>query len=64
MAKKKIIGYDEAMTEIENILTRFRNEEMNVDELSAQVRRASELIALCKERLHKAETEVRQILEP
>ena len=52
----------EAMAEIEKILGRLRSEEMNVDELAAQVRRASELIALCKERLHKAETEVGQIL--
>ena len=44
------------------VIARFRSEEMNVDELAAQVRRASELIALCKERLHKAETEVGQIL--
>jgi exonuclease VII small subunit len=62
MARKKTIPYDEAITEIEGILARFRSEEMNVDELAAQVRRASELIALCKERLHKAETEVGQIL--
>ena len=48
MAKKKTIPYDEAMTEIEGILARFRSEEMNVDELAAQVRRASELIALCR----------------
>lgn len=62
MAKKKNVAYDEAMTEIEAILARFRSEEMNVDELAAQVRRASELIALCKERLYKAETEVREVL--
>ncbi len=62
MAEKKTPTYDEAMAEIEGILARFRSEEMTVDELAAQVRRASTLITLCKKRLYKAETEVKQIL--
>lgn len=62
MAKKEIT-YTEAMAEIERILARFRSEEMNVDTLAAEVKRATELIALCKERLHKAETDVKKILE-
>lgn len=62
MAKKKELTYDEAMAGIEEILTRFRNEEMSVDTLSAEVKRAVGLIALCKERLHKAEEEVKKVL--
>ena len=64
MAKKKEEpGYNESIAEIERILGRFRNEEMDVDSLAAEVRRATELIALCKARLHKAEEEVNKILE-
>ncbi|MEG2366126.1 MAG: exodeoxyribonuclease VII small subunit [Alistipes sp.] len=59
----KVITYTEAMTEIEQILARFRNEEMDVDSLATQVKRATELIALCKERLGKVETDVKKILE-
>lgn len=62
MEQVKTPSYEEAMAEIEAILARFRSEEMNVDELAARVRRASELIALCKERLYKAETEVKEVL--
>lgn len=64
MAKKEI-SYSEAMAEIDKILARLRNEEeeMDVDSLAAEVKRATELIARCKERLGKAETEVRKILE-
>ncbi len=62
MAKKEI-KYAEAMTGIEQILTRLRNEEMDVDSLAAEVRRATELIAECKTRLRKAEDEVKKILE-
>lgn len=63
MAKKKELTYAEAMAETEQILARFRNEEIDVDTLSAEVGRATELIALCKARLHKAEEEVGKILE-
>ena len=62
MAKKELT-YAEAMAEIEKILGRLRSEEMNVDGLAAEVKRATELIASCKARLHKAEEEVSKILE-
>lgn len=64
MAKKKEEPtYTEAVAEIERILARFRNEEMDVDSLAAEVKRATELIATCKAKLRKAEEEVNQILE-
>ena len=62
MAKKER-GCPEAVAEMERILARLRDEEMDVDSLAAEVKRATELIARCKERLCKAETEVRKILE-
>ena len=56
MAKKKEEPtYTEAVAEIERILARFRNEEMDVDSLAAEVKRATELIAACKATLRKAE---------
>ena len=39
MAKKEVT-YAEAMGEIEKILARLRNEEMDVDSLAAEVKRA------------------------
>lgn len=62
MAKKEMT-YAEAMAELECILGRFRSEEMDVDCLAAEVKRATELIALCRQRLRKAETEVKKVLE-
>ena len=44
MAKKEVT-YAEAMAEIEKILARLRNEEMDVDSLAAEVKRATELVA-------------------
>lgn len=60
MAKKQIT-YTEALGEIEQILERFRSDEMDVDTLAQEVKRATELITLCKERLTKVEKEVEQL---
>ncbi len=62
MAKKELT-YEEAMTRVEEILGRIQREEVTVDELAAEIKRATELIAACKARLLKAETEVDKILE-
>ena len=62
MAQKELT-YAEAMAEIEKILGRLRSEEMNVDGLAAEVKRATELIASCKARLRKAEADVNKVLE-
>lgn len=63
MEKKDKVTYAEAIAEIEGILARFDKEEFDVDTLAAQVKRATELISLCREKLRKAETEVAEILK-
>lgn len=63
MAKKSELSYAAAMAEIEQILGRFRNEELSVDDLTKEVKRATELISRCKERLLKAEQSVKKVLE-
>ncbi len=62
MATKKP-SYQEAVNEIDEILAKIENEELDVDELSAQVKRVSSLIKLCKDKLHKTEEEVENILK-
>jgi exodeoxyribonuclease VII small subunit len=52
--KKQELTYAEAMSEVEQILARFNNRQMDVDTLSAEVKRATELIAQCKQRLARA----------
>ncbi|MDE5694646.1 MAG: exodeoxyribonuclease VII small subunit [Alistipes sp.] len=61
MAKKELT-YEEAMTRIEEILGRIQREEVTVDELAAEVGRATELIAACKARLLKTEEEVNKLI--
>ncbi|MBP3683234.1 MAG: exodeoxyribonuclease VII small subunit [Rikenellaceae bacterium] len=60
--KKQDVSYAEAMAEVEHILARFNTQQMDVDTLAAEVKRATELIAQCKERLVRAEREVAEVL--
>ena len=62
MAKTKLT-YTEAVAEIEQILARLRGEQIDVDTLSAEVKRATELIAQCKAQLTDVEKAVKESLE-
>lgn len=57
------MSYKEAIAEIEAILKSLREEQNNIDTLSERVARATELIAICREKLRKAETDVNNVLE-
>ncbi len=62
MAKKEIT-YKEAIAEIEMILGKIEEGELDVDELTVNVKRVTELLTICKEKLRKTETEVSKILK-
>lgn len=62
MAKKEK-SYNEALAELKSILARIEKEEMDVDDLSTEVKKASELIALCREKLFKADEELKNVLK-
>ena len=61
--RSKELTYNEAIAEIEQIISRLRNEQTEVDTLSAELKRATELIARCKEQLHQVEVSVKKQLE-
>ena len=62
MAVKKIT-YKEAISEIEEILEKIENEELDVDELAEKVNRVSALLKICKDKLYKTNEQVEQILK-
>lgn len=62
MAAKKV-SYSEAMAEIEAILEKIENEELDVDELAEKVKRVSTLLKTCKDKLTKTNEQVEQILK-
>lgn len=57
------LTYKEAMAEMEGIVAKLEDNQLDVDELSAKVKRVSELIAFCRSKLHETEEEVEKILK-
>ena len=55
--------YNEAIEKLRKIVEEIESNEPDVDVLSAKVKEASRLIKLCKEKLYKADVEVKKILE-
>lgn len=62
MSNEKIT-YAEAVAEIEQILDRMKREQTSIDSLAADVKRATELIALCREQLYNVEATIKEQLE-
>ena len=63
MSNEKEIKYTAAFEELQQIVEEIESGEISVDELSDKVKRASVLIAVCKEKLFKTEDDVNQILK-
>ena len=62
MAKKELT-YTEAIVELEYILKQIENtEEINIDKISFQVKRATELIDFCKKQLHNIDKELEKMI--
>jgi exodeoxyribonuclease VII small subunit len=59
---EKKISYTEAIEELETIVTEIEQGEITIDTLSEKVKRASELIRICKEKLTATEEDVNKIL--
>ncbi len=59
---EKKISYTEAIRELEAIVTEIEEGEITIDTLSEKVKRASELIKICKAKLTATEEDVNKIL--
>ena len=57
------LNYTDAFDELQNIVSEIEDGEISVDELSSKVKRASELIKICKNKLTSTEENVNQILK-
>lgn len=59
----KEIKYEEAVSQLETIVRKMESGELDVDAMSTELKTAQELIKLCKERLTKADEDIKEILE-
>ena len=56
------LGYAEAVAELDRILAELEDPAIDVDGLAERVRRAAELIELCRERITRARMDVEQVV--
>ena len=57
------VAYGDAAARLEEILGRIEEGQVDIDELSGLVEEAAALVALCREKIHAAEVQVRTITE-
>lgn len=62
MAAKKET-YTQAMSKLEEIVAQIENNELDIDQLGEKLKEAQKLIAFCKDKLYKADEEIKKILE-
>jgi exodeoxyribonuclease VII small subunit len=60
---KKDFSFNEAVLEIETILRNIESGDLDIDKLSLEVKRASELIKECQKKLRITEEEINSIFK-
>ena len=58
----KDIKYEAAYAELQAIVRKMENDELDIDQMSEQLKRAKELIKLRKDKLTKTDEEIKKIL--
>ena len=53
--------YEEALAQLEGIVRKTESNELNIDEIAAQLKTAQQLIKFCKDKLSKTEAELSKI---
>ena len=58
------VGYEDAVTELEEILSELSDDDIDVDHLAERVKRATQLVKICRDRIAAARLEVKDIELP
>lgn len=61
MAKDEF-KYEEVLRQLEHIVEQMENDELDIDVMGEQLKRAQKLIKLCKDKLTKTDNEIKKIL--
>ena len=59
---RKDLKYEEAIATVEQIVARMENNELDLDTMSEELKKAQQLIKLCKDKLTKTDQEIRKII--
>lgn len=55
--------YEEALNQLETIVRKMEQGEYDIDELTEQLKKAQQLIKLCRDKLTKTDKEIKKILD-
>ena len=55
--------YEEAMRQLQEIVRKMENDELDIDQMSEQLKNAQELIKLCRDKLTKTDEEIQKLLK-
>ena len=56
------VNYEEAVHQLENIVEKMERGELDVDSMVSQLKRAQELVKLCKKKLKHTDDEIQKLL--
>lgn len=56
------MNYSSAFAELQQLAADLENDEISIDELSDKIKRASQLLEFCQEKLRSTEEEVKKVL--
>lgn len=59
----KEIKYEEAVRQLEAIVNKMEDGELDIDSMVAQLKQAQELVKLCKQKLKRTDNEIQNLLE-
>ena len=57
------LSFGAAIEELESILSRVEDDGIDIDELAEELKRAAELLEICRAKIRRAEVEVSQIVQ-
>lgn len=60
--KNNEMKYEKAVCELEEIVDKMERDELDIDQLSEQLKRAKVLVKLCKDKLTKTDEEIKKLL--
>ena len=59
---EKKINYEEAVRALQEIVSKMENDAFDIDQLSEKLKRAQQLIKLCRDKLTKTDKDIKKLL--
>lgn len=60
---KQELKYEDAVRQLETIVDKLESNELGIDQLSSELKKAQQLIKQCKEKLTKTDNEIKKLLD-